>query len=129
MNEKKTNWTDMINNNAEAIRAKVAEMIADASAGFAEQQDLYMYPDGDLHLFANPGGNSWIDDDHEVLWTCAPGYTWDWETEAESEDRAEEIDTNVDWTMDYITDTRAAELDAEALEREAWEQALETLEV
>lgn len=33
------------------------------------QMDLYLYTDGEIEVFNNVGGNSWINDDHLVIWT------------------------------------------------------------
>ena len=31
---------------------------------------LYLYEDGKLEQFVNPGGNSWLDDNHYVVYRC-----------------------------------------------------------
>ena len=38
--------------------------------------DLYLYPDGTTYEFENCGGNSWLNDEHEVIYTANHQY-WD----------------------------------------------------
>ena len=66
-------------NNYDAIHDELVEIMIDLDADECEFQiDIYLYIDdegnGKLYQFANPGGNSWLDDDHITLCTNGPHY-------------------------------------------------------
>lgn len=69
----KVNWADVIENNRDEIVDTLISMAKNACG--RPQQDLYVYPDGSLTIFDNVGGNSWIDDNHFVVWTTK-GYEY-----------------------------------------------------
>ena len=108
----KINWDEIIENKLDEIRDKVKEMITGASNGTTPyQQDLYIYPDGKLHIYPNRSGNSWLEDNHKVLWVCqGPSWWTNWETVEGSEGRAEEINAYVDTFMEYSIPDKAKEL-------------------
>ena len=61
--------------NTEEIQQRLTEMLMeDAKEMCGNQRDIYMYIDEDgqarLEWFENPGGNSWLDDDHILLHVC-----------------------------------------------------------
>lgn len=65
--------------NADAIRDELVDMIRDFDREMnMYETDVYLYVDEDgygrLETFANPGGNSWINDDHYVLYTDKQHY-------------------------------------------------------
>lgn len=60
--------------NADEVREQLESLIRDyAIACNRYQTDVYLYVDDDgngrLEEFENPGGNSWLNDDHYVLYT------------------------------------------------------------
>lgn len=65
--------------NTEEVRHRLTRMLMDdASEMCRYERDIYMYIDEDgqarLAWFENPGGNSWLDDDHILLHVCRPHY-------------------------------------------------------
>ncbi len=84
--------------NYENIVAELVDMLAEFDALHDDYQtDIYMYVDENnnatLYEFVNPGGNSWLDDDHIFLYADKPHY----------EDMMEGLE-------DMDTDERKAEL-------------------
>ena len=55
----------------------IDEMIALEKFDPTYQIDLYIYPDGETLHFVNTGGNSWLDDNHVVVYSCNHEYGWD----------------------------------------------------
>lgn len=65
--------------NTEEVRQRLIQMLMDdASEMCRYQRDIYMYIDEDgqarLEWFVNVGGNSWLDDDHILLYRCREHY-------------------------------------------------------
>lgn len=65
--------------NTEEIRQRLTRMLMDDASDMCRyQRDIYMYIDEDgqaqLDWFVNVGGNSWIDDDHFLLYVCRQHY-------------------------------------------------------
>lgn len=61
--------------NTEEVRQRLIRMLMDDASDMCRyQRDIYMYIDEDgqarLEWFENPDGNSWIDDDHILLYRC-----------------------------------------------------------
>lgn len=65
--------------NTEEVRQRLIRMLMDDAKDMCNyQRDIYMYIDDNgrasLEWFENPGGNSWIDDDHILLHRCGEHY-------------------------------------------------------
>ncbi len=65
--------------NTEEVRQRLIRMLMDDASDMCRyQRDIYMYIDDDGHArlewFDNVGGNSWIDDDHILLYRCRQHY-------------------------------------------------------
>lgn len=65
--------------NTEEVRQRLIRMLMDdASEMCRYERDIYMYIDEDgqarLEWFENPDGNSWLDDDHILLYRCQQHY-------------------------------------------------------
>ena len=69
--EEYVDWKFVIEKNKDRIIDALIDLGKEAYG--RPQMDLYLYPDGELTVFDNVGGNSWLDDDHLVIWTTA-GY-------------------------------------------------------
>ena len=53
---------------AEANYDKIAEVMEEVHlSDLPYQVDIYLYPNGEVDYFSNPGGNSWLNDDHIVV--------------------------------------------------------------
>ena len=67
-------------NNREALIEELAELLMQFDKGQSKQQtDVYLYYHEDtktaeLDTFENPGGNSWLDDDHYTIYTDKEHY-------------------------------------------------------
>ena len=89
--------------NTEEVQQRLTEMLMeDAKEMCRYQRDIYMYIDdngqANLEWFINVGGNSWIDDDHMLLYCCR--------------EHCEEIQDSIDGTamLAEIIDMTDAEL-------------------
>ena len=69
--EEYVDWKSVIEKNKDKILDALIDLGKEAYG--RPQMDLYLYPNGELTVFNNVGGNSWLDDDHLVIWTTA-GY-------------------------------------------------------
>lgn len=74
------------------------------------QTDLYLYPDGTTEEFINVGGNSWLDNEHKVVYHTDHS-TWDDEamdnmTDWDIENEADEI---VDFFIKKMEEEESAE--------------------
>lgn len=70
-------------NNYDEIHDELVEMMIDLDVDQCEFEiDIYLYIDdegnGELYQFENPGGNSWLDDDHITLYSAGPHYDDFW---------------------------------------------------
>lgn len=76
---KEEKMKEIILTNEDEIREELTDMIMELDKARRQHHtDIYLYIDeegkGKLHEFENPGGNSWIDDDHYTLYTDKPHY-------------------------------------------------------
>ena len=61
MNTVYVDWAQIARDNYD----KIAEVMEDIHLqNLPYQVDIYLYPDGEVDDFINPGGNSWRNDDH-----------------------------------------------------------------
>lgn len=65
--------------NTEEVRQRLIRMLMDDARDMCRyQRDIYMYIDDEGHAqlewFINVGGNSWINDDHILLYRCREHY-------------------------------------------------------
>lgn len=65
--------------NTDEVHQRLTQMLMDDASDMCRfQRDIYMYIDEDgqarLEWFENPGGNSWVDDDHILLHRCRQHY-------------------------------------------------------
>ncbi len=67
--EEYTDWKSVIEQNKDKIIDALMDLGKQAYG--RPQMDLYLYPDGEIEVFNNVSGNSWINDDHLVIWTTA----------------------------------------------------------
>ena len=56
----------LLEENRDKVADALVELAADAFG--SPQMDLYIYPNGDVSVFTNVGGNSWLDTPHFVVW-------------------------------------------------------------
>ena len=64
-------WQEFCLENEERIRECLRKMIP-CTRDY--QQDLYLYEDGSIDYFVNPGGSSWLNDDHVCFFTYPQGF-------------------------------------------------------
>lgn len=60
-----TDWIAIIEANRDKIKDAIIELGRDAYG--RPQCDLYLYDDGTLDTFCNPGGNSWLDGNDSIV--------------------------------------------------------------
>lgn len=70
--------------NRDAVIDMIAEEMRDLDMKALDYQvDIYLYIDeeglGTVETFSNPGGNSWLDDDHITVYQDGPHYDDYWE--------------------------------------------------
>lgn len=86
--------------------------------------DLYLYPDGSVYEFENCGGNSWLDDEHKVIYTANHEF-WDIPKEFFDEngnyDPAEyDLEEMAKQELDYFIEKMEEEESWEEEEEEDW---------
>ena len=67
--EEYIDWKSVIKQNKDKIINALMDLGKQAYG--RPQMDLYLYPNGEIKVFNNVGGNSWINDDRLVIWTTA----------------------------------------------------------
>lgn len=111
MNTVYVDWAQVARDNYD----KIAEVMEDIHLqNLPYQVDIYLYPDGEVDYFSNPGGNSWLNDDHKVVARINHQY-WDlpdWEFNDNGNYSPED--------MDYLREVIRNEIDGfiETAERE-----------
>lgn len=105
--------------NTEEVRQRLTRMLMDDASDMCRyQRDIYMYIDEDgqarLDWFVNVGGNSWLDDDHILLYVCLQHY----EGIEDSIDGTTMLADLIDLTDEELADAvcRDAEIDREDLD-------------
>lgn len=66
-NDSNVDWAEVIGSKRDELINTITELVHDAFG--RPQTDVYIYPDGEIELFDNVGGNSWIDTPHFTVWT------------------------------------------------------------
>ena len=66
-------YAKVIENKREELVDTLTELAHDMFG--THEIDVYIYPDGEIELFDNVGGNSWIDVPHYTVWTTR-GYEY-----------------------------------------------------
>jgi len=64
-------WKEFCYENEDRIKECLRKMIP-CTGDY--QQDLYFYEDGTIDYFVNPGGNSWLDDNHVCFFSYSQGW-------------------------------------------------------
>ena len=67
--EEYIDWKSVIKQNKDEIIDALMDLGKQAYG--RPQKDLYLYLDGEIEVFNNVGGNSWINNDRLVIWTTA----------------------------------------------------------
>lgn len=99
-------------NNYDEIHDELVEMMIDLDADQCEFEiDVYLYVDeegnGSLYQFANPGGNSWLNDDHITIYTDGPHYDDYYEDFYTYDEDGDLIPYSRDELREYLEEYRA----------------------
>lgn len=116
--------------NADELRDELIIMLKEFDkSGNQYQTDVYLYVDtemntGSLYEFVNVGGNSWLNDDHYILYIDKPHYeTWEDMIGFESEEEWNEfVDNDPNNYYPEKADEIIREFDRELKYREEYEE-------
>ncbi len=94
--------------NSDLIRKhydEIIKAIVDLELACAEYEvDIYLYPDGEIYGFENIGGNSWLNDDHILVYKHKARQYEDEDIEAYKEAEQWLLDSIVDDATGYLDD-------------------------
>ena len=107
-------------NNYDEIHDELVEMMINLDADEREFEiDIYLYVDddgnGELYQFANPGGNSWLDDDHITICTNGPHYDDYFEDFYTYDENGDLIPYSRDELRDYLEEFRSEYYDTASM--------------
>lgn len=95
-NSDRIDWAKIAEDNYDKLVAEMEEVhLWDPQY----QVDIYLYPDGEVSYFINPGGNSWLNDDHITVASINHEF-WDHDNEDYTEDG--EYNPNMDLLREDI---------------------------